>query len=176
MDTNVETATLQQDAVDGIVKDWMRILPGTDVSSLQIMSRMLRVIRSFERRREDLLIQYGLEPWSFDMLAALRRNPGGVSSPGELIAATLVTSGTMTTRLKSLERRGLIVRRKGETDGRNVVVTLTAAGRESVDDAFEDVLQVQRDVVASLNDHEQAALEGVLRTILSAQEPPTITN
>ena len=47
--------------------------------------------------------EHGLEGWEFDVLAALRRAGAPYElSPGQLVAQTLVTSGTMTNRVDRL--------------------------------------------------------------------------
>ena len=51
--------------------------------------------------------RHDLEIWSFDVLSALRRADAPHHlSPGQLLAQTLVTSGTMTNRIDHLEEAG----------------------------------------------------------------------
>lgn len=164
-----ENATAS-DSVDDIAAQMRTILPDSDLSSLQLVSRMLRIVRVFEQRRAALLKDYGLEPWSFDMLAAIRRSERQRLRPGDLLAATLVTSGTMTTRLNSLEKRGLVSRSRDGKDGRKVQVRMTAAGRRCIDAAFEDVLQCQRDLIIDLDPAQREALEALLRRILASND------
>ncbi|UUZ60289.1 hypothetical protein [Nocardioides sp. B-3] len=76
------------DLVDQVVEDMQRILPEADLSSLHVVSRMLQVMRVFERRREKVLKQHGLEAWSFDMLSAIRRCPAQQMRPGDLLEFT----------------------------------------------------------------------------------------
>ena len=88
---------------------------------------------------------HGLEPWEFDVLAALRRAGAPYQlSPGQLVAETLVTSGTMTNRIDRLEARGLVRRLPDPADGRGVLVRLTDAGRGLVDTALADLLERER--------------------------------
>jgi DNA-binding MarR family transcriptional regulator len=58
-------------------------------------------------RLESCFAGFDLSAWEFDMLAALRRAGAPYRlSPTELFSTLMVTSGTMTHRLKRLETRG----------------------------------------------------------------------
>ncbi|MEU8630069.1 MarR family transcriptional regulator [Streptomyces sp. NPDC048669] len=161
-----EGAPATQDAVDRMIAEWAEVRPGLDVSSNQVVSRMLRLIRLFERDRERVLESVELEPWSFDMLALLRRRSLGAATPRDLMSATLVTSGTMTARLKSLESRGWVTRSPDTIDRRQVIVKLTTPGRELFDQVFADVLDCQNRLIACLDKGEREHLAGVFRMML----------
>ncbi|WP_310961309.1 MarR family winged helix-turn-helix transcriptional regulator [Nocardioides terrisoli] len=154
------------DVVDQIIEDMHRITPEADLSSLHVVSRMLRVIRIFERCREKALKTHGLEAWSFDMLAAIRRSTAEQMRPGDLLEFTFVTSGTMTSRLDSLERRKLIARRRDESDRRGVLVVITDTGRARIDQAFDDIIACQQELIADLDPAESLQLERLLRRML----------
>ena len=56
-------------------------------------------------------VEFDLRLWEFDMLATLRRAGAPYRlSPTELFSTLIVTSGTMTHRLKRLETRGMVER------------------------------------------------------------------
>ncbi|MEK0097944.1 MarR family winged helix-turn-helix transcriptional regulator [Streptomyces sp. NPDC056002] len=160
------------DAIDEMIGLWRACLPEAEVRSLEVVSRMLRITRLFDRDRDKTLSRFGLEPWSFDMLATLRRDPRRRFTPGDLMAAMLVTSGTMTTRLKSLEHRGWITRTPDPGDRRVVVVELTTAGTEVIDEAFGEVLSCQRELIRSLSAEEFSAAAQILKKILLDHEGP----
>src|ERR1700683_2422904 len=121
------------DEVDRLVRGWRRALPGVDVSPLEVLSRVSRLARHLDRQRSVVLARHDLEIWSFDVLSALRRAaPPHHLSPGQLLAQTLVTSGTMTNRLDHMEGRGLVRRRPDPKDARSVGVHLTGLGRRRV--------------------------------------------
>jgi DNA-binding MarR family transcriptional regulator len=91
-------------------------------------------------------------------------------SPSELMAQTLVTSGTMTTRVEKLAARRLVQRSRRETgDRRGVRVQLTDAGREVVDAAFEALLAHERTLLSSLSVADQAELANLLRGLKPGQ-------
>src|SRR5207244_4036154 len=108
-----------------LVAGWRAALPEVDVSPLEVLSRVSRLARHLDRQRTVVFGRHDLETWSFDVLSALRRSPPPHRlSPGQLLAQTLVTSGTMTNRLDHLEVRGLVRRRQDPADARSVRVEL----------------------------------------------------
>ena len=101
-------STPPADEVDRIVAAWRRERPDLDVGPLQVLSRVSRLARHLDLARGAAFAEHGLEGWEFDVLSALRRAGAPYElSPGQLVAQTLVTSGTMTNRVDRLERRGL---------------------------------------------------------------------
>ena len=54
----------------------------------------------------------------------------------ELGRTLYLDSGTLTPLLKKLENKGLLTRRRSETDERNLIVTITPAGEELKDRAL----------------------------------------
>ena len=54
----------------------------------------------------------------------------------ELGRTLYLDSGTLTPLLKKLENKGLLTRRRSETDERNLIVTITPAGEEMRDQAL----------------------------------------
>ena len=157
-----------EDEVDRLVRGWRRALPETDVSPLEVLSRVTRLARHLDRQRTAVLARHDLEIWSFDVLSALRRadRPPHLS-PGQLLAQTLVTSGTMTNRLDHLEGRGLVRRRPDPVDARSVRVQLTPAGRRRVDSALAELVEREHAILSSLEPDERAVLAGLLRRVVA---------
>jgi DNA-binding MarR family transcriptional regulator len=139
---------------------------------MQVLSRISRLARHLDRERRAAFAAHGLESWEFDVLAALRRQ--GVPyelSPGALLRATLVTSGTMTNRIDRLERAGLVRRRPDPQDKRGVLVTLTPAGRSRVDAALSDLLEAEQALLAGLTEGSRDTLAALLRVLLAPFDP-----
>ena len=158
-----------EDDVDRIVAAWQRERPDLDVEPLHVLSRIARLARQQARLRDAAFAAHGLDSWEFDVLAALRRAGAPYElSPGQLVAETLVTSGTMTTRVDRLIGRDLVRRRPDTRDRRGVLVQLTAAGRDAVDAAMSSLLALEHDLVATLNDQDRAGLPDALRRLLLA--------
>ena len=125
---------------------------------MQVLSRLTRLARHLDRARRAAFAVYDLESWEFDVLAALRRaGPPYRLTPGQLVRETMVTSGTMTNRVDRLSQRGLVVRDDHPDDRRGVLVTLTAAGRESADAAMSQLLIAEHALLANLPAAEHGA-------------------
>ena len=157
-----------EDEVDRLVAGWRSALPAVDVSPLEVLSRVSRLARHLDRQRSLVFARHELETWSFDVLSALRRTaPPHQLSPGQLLALTLVTSGTMTNRLDHLQARKLVRRRPDPADARSIRVELTAAGQRRVDAALKDLVEREDAILAILNSAERAALAGLLRRVVA---------
>src|ERR1035437_2536080 len=160
------------DEVDRIVEAWQRERPDLDVAPLTILSRLLRLARHLDLARGSAFAEHDLEGWGFDVLSALRREGAPYElSPGQLVAQTLVTSGTMTNRVDRLAARGLVSRGPDPSDRRGVKVTLTTAGRAVVDAAMADLLDRERILLNQLPPSERDHLAELLRQLLSPFEP-----
>jgi DNA-binding MarR family transcriptional regulator len=156
-----------EDEVDRIVAAWGRERPDLDFAPLDVLSRVDRLARHLDRARRQAFDAGGMEPWEFDVLSALRRAGDPYElSPKVLLQQTLVTSGTMTNRVDRLASRGLVARRTDPRDGRGILVSLTAAGRQAVDGAIADLLRAERDILAGVSDAEQEQLAGLLRRLI----------
>ena len=154
------------DEVDALVEAWRRERPDLDVAPLEVLSRVSRLARHLDLARREAFETHGLEPWEFDVLAALRREgPPYALSPGRLLQVTLVTSGTMTNRIDRLEAKGLVERQPDPVDGRSVRVVLTDAGRRRVDDALTDLLAHERRILGTLPSSERDRLADLLRRL-----------
>jgi DNA-binding MarR family transcriptional regulator len=156
------------DEVDRLVRGWRRVVPDVDVSPLEVLSRVSRLARHLDRQRTIVFARHDLEIWSFDVLSALRRAeiPGHLS-PGQLLAQTLVSSGTMTNRLDHLESRALVRRRPDPSDARSIRVQITLAGRRRVDGALADLVGREEAILGNLDDGERAALADLLRRVVA---------
>ena len=156
-----------EDEVDRLVEAWRAERPDLDVEPLHVLSRVSRLARHLDRARRAVFAAHGMESWEFDVLTALRRaGPPYELSPGRLLRATLVTSGTMTNRIDRLESAGLVRRGPDPQDKRGVLVRLTDAGRVRVDAAFTDLVDRERALLVSLSAADRRTLAGLLRALL----------
>lgn len=163
-----------QDEVDRLVAAWARERPDLDVRPLEVLSRVTRLARHLDRARRTAFAAHDLQASEFDVLASLRRaGPPYVLSPGQLLAQTMVTSGTMTNRIDRLESRGLVQRLPDPDDRRGVHVRITSEGRDRVDAALADLLQSERELLAGLPHKDQAQLSDLLRRLVIAFESET---
>jgi len=161
------------DEVDRIVDDWTRERPDVDFAPLQVLSRVARLSRHLDRARRQAFAASGLEPWEFDVLAALRRAGAPYQlSPKALLQQTLVSSGTMTNRIDRLVGRRLVERRTDPHDGRGVLVVMTSRGTEAVDAAISELVTGEAELLEGLSKADQERLATLLRKLsLDFDEP-----
>ncbi|QXJ24349.1 MarR family transcriptional regulator [Actinomadura graeca] len=156
-----------EDEVDRLVGAWNAERPDLDVLPLHVLSRVSRLARHLDRARRAVFAAHDLESWEFDVLTALRRAGDPYQlSPGRLLHATLVTSGTMTNRIDRLAAAGLVERHPDPQDKRGVLVRLTGAGMKRVDAAFADLLDREQAILEGLTPAERQTLASLLRTLL----------
>lgn len=155
------------DEVDEIVRAWQAERPDLELAPIEVLSRVSRIARLLDDRREQAFAEHGLAAHEFDVLAALRRSGAPYEqTPGQLVEATHVTSGTMTNRLDRLAERRLVQRRAHPADGRQVIIRLTGTGRRRVDAAFEALLVSERELLAGLSAAQRTGLATGLRRLL----------
>ncbi|KOX20797.1 MarR family winged helix-turn-helix transcriptional regulator [Nocardiopsis sp. NRRL B-16309] len=157
-----------RDEVDGLIEAWRSQRPDVDVSPLEVFSRVSRLARHLDRARRTVFTEHSLETWEFDVLAELRRSgPPYELSPGRLLRATLVTSGTMTNRVDRLAAAGLVRRRPDPADKRGVLVRLTDQGAERIDAALASLVRYEESLLAPMPDDDREQLASLLRCLLA---------
>jgi DNA-binding MarR family transcriptional regulator len=154
-----------QDHVDWVMSQWQAERPDLDVSPQGLVGRLHRVGLRLTEELLAVYAQHGLGEGEFDVLATLRRSgPPYALTPGELGAASMVSSGAISKRVDRCEARGWVSRRPSEDDGRSRVVALTKAGRELIDRAFEAHMANEHRLVAALTERQREQLAQLLRT------------
>jgi DNA-binding MarR family transcriptional regulator len=163
---------VDSDEVDQIIQAWQRERSDLDLSPVEVFSRISRVSRLLDRVRREAFTASSVEPWEFDVLAALRREGAPYAlTPGQLLKQTMVTSGTMTNRVDGLEQRGLVKREPSPNDRRAVLVILTAKGKKTVDVAFETLLKQEQSLLTGLSDSSRSSLIQGLRELMDLLGP-----
>ncbi|MFF2322512.1 MarR family winged helix-turn-helix transcriptional regulator [Agrobacterium sp. NPDC058088] len=155
------------DHVDHILTQWRNERPDLDVGPMGLLGRLHRLSTHLGREVEAVLLKHGLSSSAFDVLATLRRAGSPYRlSPGELLAMTMVSSGTMTNRIDQLEKAGLVERIHNPQDRRSVLISLTDRGFAVVEEAVGAHVENQHRLVAHLSEEERAALDGLLKRFL----------
>ena len=166
-----------RDAVDAILEQWQQERPDLDISPMGVIGRIKRCAALLEPRIEAGFKAFDLTFWEFDMLAALRRaGAPHCLSPTELFSTLMVTSGTMTHRLKRLETRHLIERLPNTQDARSTLVQLTPKGLALIDRAVEHHVENERRVLSVLPAEVLASLDAHLSSLLHALETPAASS
>lgn len=155
------------DHVDHILEQWRRERPDLDVGPMGLLGRLHRLGTHLGREVEAVLLKHGLSSSAFDVLATLRRAGSPYRlSPGDLLAMTMVSSGTMTNRIDQLEKAGLVERIHNPQDRRSVLISLTDRGFAVVEEAVGAHVENQHRLVAHLSEEERTALDGLLKRFL----------
>ena len=154
------------DVVDQLVTEWGDQRPELDCSSLGVVVRVQLLAKLLSDNAEQALKDHGLKLWEYDVLSALRRQ----GKPYEMLAselaeASLLTSGTITTRIDGLEERGLAKRRPNQDDRRAINIRLTRAGRDLVDEAVGARIASADEQLDCLPRIEQARVSAGLRKL-----------
>jgi DNA-binding MarR family transcriptional regulator len=159
------------DYIDKILMQWERERPDLDTGPMGTLGRISRLRSMLAHKIDAELAKHGLSCPSFDVLATLRRSGAPYQlSPGDLLASTMVTSGTMTNRIDQLEKAGLVERLDNPEDRRGVIIALTAKGFEVVEAAVTAHVANQHRLVSGLDQEERRALDGLLSKFLRALE------
>jgi DNA-binding MarR family transcriptional regulator len=95
---------------------------------LRLWLRLLKTSRAVEvELRERLRLDFGTTLPKFDVMAALERDPDGLTMT-ELSRFLMVSNGNVTGIVDRLVAEGLVVRRAHEQDRRSTFVRLTPKG------------------------------------------------
>lgn len=159
------------DHVDFITDQWARERPDLDVSAMGIIGRVARLYLAYQEAMQVTFSRYGLNAAKFDVLATLRRSGAPYRlSPGDLLKATMVASGTMTNRISRLEAEGLVLRLINPDDSRSFLIELSADGLALIDRVVEDHVATQERLLAPMSKQERTALKTLLSRAQAAVE------
>lgn len=159
------------DKVDKIIKQWNQERPDLDVAPMALIGRIKRISQFLNVGMSKTFSEHGLNTANFDVLATLRRSgPPYALSPNDLIASTMVTSGTMTNRIDQLIKAGLVERKKNPEDGRSFAISLTKKGFDVIDLALPDHVCTQDNLISGLTKEEQQSLNVLLRKFVKSFE------
>lgn len=160
-----------RDHIDTIREQWRQERPDLDTTALALVGRLFRCVHLSDAALSRGLAEYELQAGWFDILAALRRNGTPYElNAGELMRATLLSSGGTTKRLDRLVEAGLVERRPDPEDRRGTRVRLTARGRAVIDRAVDAHVANEAQLLTGLTRAEQRTLDRLLRRLLAGLE------
>ncbi|MFE3885682.1 MarR family winged helix-turn-helix transcriptional regulator [Streptomyces lydicus] len=93
----------------------------------------------------------------------------GPTQPARLAELSAMSRSSVTNAVNTLERDGLVERRRLPDDGRAIAVGLTAAGTEAVQEAFAEQSRREQQWFAPLDAEERATLTDLLTRVLTAR-------
>jgi DNA-binding MarR family transcriptional regulator len=129
-----------------------------------IFGRMSRVSALLRKRLLETYKAHGLSAGDFDALATLRRSgPPHALSPTQLYRSSMLSSGTMTSRLDGMEKKGLVERRPDDADRRALKVHLTDQGMTVIEAVLEPHVALEDKLLGAFNAEERLLLESLLK-------------
>lgn len=155
-----------QDHVDRLREEWARELPDLDTTPMAVLGRAYRLSTLIAGPITETFAAHGIDRGEFDVLASLRRSGAPYRlTPTDLYTALMISSGSLTHRLKRLQKAGLVDRKKSPDDGRSMAVELTPRGREVVEAAFRADMNNESRFLDGLNAEEVESLAKLLRKL-----------
>lgn len=134
-----------------------------DISGVHIWLMLWKVTRVLEGHSNRSVEVFSMGRSDFGVLEALlHKGPLPVNALG---AKVLLTSGSITTAIDRLERRGLVERSGDPSDRRARIVHLTGAGRKLIHKLFTEHEQAMEKAAFSLAPEERVLLLELLRKL-----------
>ena len=143
--------------------------PGADRLATEAYANLLRtgelLMELHNRQTQE---QYQLSASARQVLAVVE-GAGEPLEPSVIADRLLVTTGSMTSLLDNLERRGLVVRQPHPGDRRKLLIDITPAAQAIVDQLLPSLHARERDVMtAALSASEQRTLLRLLAKVQHA--------
>ena len=140
-----------------------------DFQSLLAVSNIYRAANAVRNRMErEVLGPAGLSWGGFTILFVLW--VWGDREAGELADDAGIAKGTLTGMLRTLESAGLVSRSRHPDDGRRVLLTLTGAGRERIEEIFPEFNRNETLFTSRLTESEREEMARLLRVVTATAE------
>lgn len=137
-----------------------------DFGSLDAISNIYRAAAGVRRRAErELLADYGISFGGFTILWVLW--VWDEMETAQLADECGLAKGTLTGMLTTLEKQGLVERARMQADKRRVLVALTPAGTELMDELFPKFNAHEGEMAKGLSDGEKRELARLLRIVIN---------
>ncbi len=133
------------------------------MSGIHLWLLLWKASRAVEAHSSRSIARFEMGTSDFGVLEALlHKGPLTVKQIGEKV---LLTSGSMTTAVDRLERRGLVARCDDPTDRRAKIIRLTDAGQELISRAFAEHRAAMEQAVEGFSEADRAELMPLLRRL-----------
>lgn len=140
-----------------------------DFEALMAVSNIYRAANAVRNRMErEVLTPAGLSWGGFTILFVLW--VWGERETGELARDCGLAKGTLSGMLRTLESNALVQRSRHPVDGRRVLVSLSAAGRDRIEDVFPEFNARETEFTAHLSAEERQEMARLLRTVAAAAD------
>lgn len=127
------------------------------------LSALRKILRKTELNSKALMRETGLTPSQLIFMQML--DDGTEQTAGSVASRMGITQATTTALIQKLEAQGMIVRRKGEADRRQVWLSLTGKGRAVLDIAPDGAHAQFHAAFSDLEEWEQLMLIAALERV-----------
>lgn len=163
-----------EDAVARFVAQWRACRDDIDPTPTEVIGRISRLARIFQRRADGWLSEFELTWETFAVLGALlRQGPPYRLTPTALYRQALLTSGAITNRIARAEAMGWVAREPDPADARSSAVRLTPKGLKLANRVIERHFAEQAGLLEPLSPTEQAQLARLLARLAAHHERET---
>ncbi|MGG0644470.1 MarR family transcriptional regulator [Sporosarcina gallistercoris] len=97
----------------------------------------------------------------------------GESRPSDIAKKLNFTPASLTHLAMKLTNQGLIVRRQAEEDKRTKYLSITESGKELVQKAYNDGIEVRRELFSHISQEEQQVMLAIYRKLDEALSKPS---
>jgi len=163
------------DRVDEVLRLWQEEYPQRDTRAMAVLLRIARINRDITRALSIAVSTAvsSVDTGTFAVLLLLRISGAPFeASPSWLADMMQIYPNHLSNLLDRLKSNGLIERRRDPSDRRRVVVRLTPAGVEAIEQAFTAHFDVERELVEPLDAAEMDDLARLLRKLVLFFEGP----
>lgn len=127
------------------------------------LSALRKILRKTELNSKALMRETGLTPSQLIFMQML--DDGGEHTAGSIAARMGITQATATALIQKLEALGVVMRRKGQTDRRQVWLSLTDRGRKILEIAPDGAHAQFHQAFSVLAEWEQLMLIAALERV-----------
>ena len=148
---------------------WNELLGDLDAKGIELFGRIDAVARHWAALHREVLTPFGINYAELTTLGILRTTrPAPRRSPTELRGLVGQTSAGMTRILDKLEAEGHLRRESSRDDGRRVDIVLSRRGEALAEAAFRELLILQNELLAPLDEPSSDGMIDALDTLLAA--------
>lgn len=143
-----------------------------DSYELRILLSLRRIIRAVEIHSQKLSQNHRITGPQLGCLLALRDGPLGA---GRLARALFLSPSTVVGIVDRLEEKGWVLRRRSDTDRRQVCIELTEAGRSLAEKAPSPLQETLAEALKRLPELEQVSITLALERVVGLMEAGDIS-
>lgn len=144
-----------------VAADHARRFPGADKLATECVINLIRATSLVTAEVETIFRRHDLTGPGFNVLTIVE-GAGEPLAPHEIGERRLVTRGTVTGLLDTLERHGLVRRTAHPDDRRRLLIELTDHGRRVRSEVCDELYPAQSGMISVLSRQEKASLVRLL--------------